>query len=101
MTFKKYIMIFGVKLAIRQRQLNFLLYGQLGESYQVSQSVGKTIIILSFRVGTSNNKNIDHRVKETCSIMSTQVTEGTDHISVLCHSTMSTALNICFLCILL
>ena len=27
--------------------------------------VGKIIIILSFRVGTSNNANIDHQVKET------------------------------------
>ena len=26
------------------------------------------IIILSFRIGISKNKNIDHRVKETCAI---------------------------------
>ena len=32
------------------------------------------IIILSFSVGTSKNKTIDHRVKESCAIMSTQVT---------------------------
>ena len=50
-----------------------------------SQSVGKIIIIiLSFQVGTSTNKNIDHRIKETCAIiMSTLVTCKTDHISLL------------------
>ena len=32
------------------------------------------IIILRSWVGTSENKNIDHRGKETCAIMSTQVT---------------------------
>ena len=31
----------------------------------------KKIIILSFRVDVSKNKNIDHWVKETCDIMST------------------------------
>ena len=36
-----------------------------------SRSVGK-IIIVSFRVHISKNKNIDHRAKETCAIMSTQ-----------------------------
>ena len=42
-----------------------------------AQSVGKIIIIiLSFRVGTSKN-----RIKETCSIMSTQVT----FTSLYCH----------------
>ena len=43
------------------------------------QSIGK-IIILRFRVGTSKNKNIDHGVKETCAIKSTQ---EIDHISLL------------------
>ena len=52
--------------------------------------VGKVkMIILSFWVGTSKNKNIDHRVKKPCAIMSTHVTCETDHIS-LC------ALNFCF-----
>ena len=46
---------------------------------------------LRFRVGISKNKNNDHRVKETCA-----VTYETDHISVLCHSTMSSAPNFCF-----
>ena len=39
------------------------------------------------------NTNIDHRIKETCE----QVPYETDHIFVLCHSTMSSALNFCFL----
>ena len=39
------------------------------------RSVGKIIIIiLSFGVGISKNKNIDHGGKETCAIMSIQVT---------------------------
>ena len=33
--------------------------------------------ILSFRFSTSKNKTIDHGVKETCAIMSTQVTYET------------------------
>ena len=38
-------------------------------------SVGKImIIIVSFKVGTSKSKNVDHRGEETCAIMSTQVT---------------------------
>ena len=40
--------------------------------------------MLNFRVGTSKTKNTDHKV-----IMSIQVTYETDHISLLCHSTMS------------
>ena len=59
---------------LRRRQFNYLLYGQSGELCRVSRSVGKIIIILSFRVGISKNKNIDHRVKETCAIVSTQTT---------------------------
>ena len=59
--------------------------------------VGKImIIILSFRVGTSKNKNIDHRVKETYAIMSTQVTCETNHISTR-DSPKSDVLNFCFL----
>ena len=41
------------------------------------------LIILSFGVGTSKNKNINHGVKETCAIMSTQLTCEIDHISLL------------------
>ena len=44
----------------------------------------------------SKNKNIDHRVKEICAVISTQVTYETDQIYVLCCSTMSSALNFCF-----
>ena len=57
------------------------------------RSVGKimTIIILSFRVGTSKNKNIDNGVKQTCAIILTQVTYEIDHISFL-----SSALSFCF-----
>ena len=63
--------------------------------------VNKIIIILSFRVGTSENKHIDHGVKETCAIMSTQVTYEIDYISLLWDSTIPNALSFCFLCILL
>ena len=52
-------------------------------------------------IGTSKNKNTDHRVNEIRAIMSVQVTYETDHISSLRDSTMSNALNFCFLCILL
>ena len=48
------------------------------------RSVGKImIIILSFWIGTSKNKNIDHHVKESYTITSIQVTCETDHISLL------------------
>ena len=48
------------------------------------RSVGKIIIIiLSFRVGTFRNKSIDHQVKETFAVISTQVTCETEHISLL------------------
>ena len=50
------------------------------------------IKMLASRVRTSKNKNIDH---------SAQVTSETNHISVLRHSTMSSTVNFCFLCILL
>ena len=74
-----------------QRQLNFLL--AVGRIIS-GQSLGKIIIItLSFKAGASKNKNIDHGVKVTCAIMSTQVTYETDHMSVLCHCTKSSALN--------
>ena len=63
--------------------------------------VGKVIIIiLSFWVCTSKNKNIDLQVKETCAIMSAKVTCETPHLFT--HDsdlTMSSALKFCFLCI--
>ena len=52
--------------------------------------------MLSFRVDTSKNKNIDHGVKETFAIMSTQVTYEIDHVVLLRDSTISSALNFCF-----
>ena len=64
------------------------------------RSVGQIIIImiiLSFRVGTSKSKNVDHRVKETCAIRSTQVTYETAYISLLRDSTMSNVLNLFFM----
>ena len=51
-------------------------------------------------VDKSKNKNIDYQVKETCVIMSTQVTFETDHNPLLSDSTMSSAPNFCFLSIL-
>ena len=62
----------------------------------------KKIIILSFRVGKSKNKNIDHGGKETCAFMLTQLTQvtyETDHISLLQDLVISSAQNFCFLCI--
>ena len=36
----------------------------------VGRSIGKIIVFVSFRVGTSQNKNIANRVKEICAIIS-------------------------------
>ena len=72
--FKKYFLIYYIL------KLKILAVGRVISD----RSVGKIkIIILSLRVGTSKNKNIDHGVKETCAIMSTQVTYEIDHISLL------------------
>ena len=49
------------------------------------------IIILSCRVATSKNKNVNHPDKETCVIMSTQVIYKANHIFLLCGSTMLSA----------
>ena len=62
--------------------------------------VSRIKINLGFWVDTSKNKNIDHGVGETCAITSTQITCEIDHISLLQDSTISSALNFCFLCIL-
>ena len=81
---------------IRRRQRNCFVVRAV-ERIISGRLLGKIIIkILSFKGGISKNKNIDHRVKETCAIMSAQVTYETDHFSVLRHSTMSGALNFCF-----
>ena len=47
-------------------------------------------------VSSSKNKNINHRGQEACPIMSTQVIHETNHISLRCDSTMSSALNFFF-----
>ena len=63
--------------------------------------VGKIIlVILSFRIDTSKNKNNDYRVKETCTIMSTQFTYETDHLSLLRDLKMPSALIFFLLCTL-
>ena len=63
----------------------------------LGQSVSKIIIIfLSFRVSTSKNKNADHRVKQTCTIRSIKATYEIYHTSLLRDSTMSSALNFCY-----
>ena len=54
-----------------------------------------------FQSQQSKNENADHRVKETSTIRSIQVTYETDNISLLCVSTMSDGLIFCFLSILL
>ena len=64
------------------------------------RSVGKIILILSFRVNISKNKNFHQKVKETGAIMSTKVTYEINLISLPWDSTISCALNFCFLCIL-
>ena len=58
--------MFGL-FSFRLRPLNFLLYW---ESRELILMIIKS---LSFRVGTSKNKNTDHRFKESCATMSTQV----------------------------
>ena len=58
--------------------------------------IGKIIIILSFRVDTSKNKNIDLVKKNTRAIRLTHVIYETDHVSLLQDSTISSAQNFCF-----
>ena len=55
-----------------------------GQNYvcSIGQCQNNNNKILSFWVGTSKNNN-GHQVKETCAIMSTQVTCETEHISLL------------------
>ena len=64
----------------------------------MGRSIGKIIIIiLSFRVDTSKNKNIDHLVKKkTRAIRLTHVIYETDQVSLLQDSTISSAQNFCF-----
>ena len=53
------------------------------ENYFWSVGRQNIIIILSFRVDTSKNKNIDHEAKDTCAIKSTQNRYQINHISLL------------------
>ena len=62
--------------------------------YACSNIFKLRIIILNLRVGTSKNKNIDHRGKETCA-------NESNLISFLRDSMMSSTLNFHFLSILL
>ena len=57
---------------------------------------GYFYLMFQFQGRQSENKNTDHWVKETCATMSVQVTYETDHISLLCDSTVSNVLNFCF-----
>ena len=50
------------------------------------------IIILIFRISSSENKIVDHLLKETCAIRLVQVTYETNHIFILHDSTMLKAL---------
>ena len=86
------------KAFIRRRQLNVLVLQAVGIMIS-GRSVCK-IIFLSFRDDISEN-NADHRVKETCAIMSTQFEYEIHHVSLLQDSTTLSALNFCLLCILL
>ena len=86
--------------------VRLLVVRSVGRSvgWLVGWSAGRSaskIIILSFRVSTSNNENTDHQVKETCAIRSMHVTYETDHISLLRDSTVSNVRNVCFLSILM
>ena len=65
-----------------------MLYAPSEELYQVGRWVGKIIAILSFRVHTSKNKNIDPWGKETFAVMSRQVTYDIDHFPLLRDSLM-------------
>ena len=86
-----------VELVLGESNLIFCCAGSRENHFgSVGRSVGK-MIILSFSVGTYKNKNIDHRVKETCTIMSTQVAHESKRISLLRDSTTSSALHFCLL----
>ena len=69
--------------SIRRNQPNFFVVWAVARIIS-GRSDGKIVIILSFWIGTSKNKNIDHRSKEACAIMTRQVTYETDYISLLC-----------------
>ena len=74
-------------LLLGKSNLIFLLYGQPGKLLNNYKII---IIILSIRVGTSKNKKLI-----------IEVTHESKHICLIHDSTMSSALNFCFLSTLL
>lgn len=62
-------------------------HGRVVGKINFGQLANRIIIILSFGVSIYKNKNIFHRLKETCSIISKQLTYETKHISLLRGST--------------
>ena len=82
--------VFWLSLALLAEGNIILVVWTVGR-IMLDWSVGK-IIILSFRLGSTKNKNIDHWGKEAYAVMSTQVPYEIDHISLLRSSTMSSAL---------
>ena len=76
-------------------------HGRVVGRINFRQLAKRIIIILSFRVSISKNKNIFHWHKETCAILSKQLTYETKHISLLRSSTMSSKLHFCLLRIFL
>ena len=68
------------------KQLIFCCTGSQGNYFGLVSQAQK-IIIISFRVSTSKNKNANHWVKGTCAIRSIQ--DETDHISLLCESMLN------------
>ena len=95
---------------LSRRQLKFLFYGQSAKWFRVGRPAGIVVIIIiiiiviiiiiiiiiirSVRVNTSK-KNINHRVKLTCTIMSRYKTEL---ISLLCDSSISSLLKFFLFC---
>ena len=83
-------------LLLRQRQLNFFCMGSQ-ENYFLSVGRQNMNNNLKFQGQQGHlKKNADHRVKETCAIISIQVTYETNHISLLHDSTMLNALIFVF-----
>ena len=88
------------QLKIHKVKATLFFVGQAVERIISGRSVGKIILILNFRFGLSNSKNIDDGIKETCATMLTKGTYEVNHISLLWDSTISSALDFCLLCIL-
>lgn len=99
----------SVWMIIRRRQLNCLFAVRAVGRIISSRSVSKMIIILTFRVGLSKTKNIDHQSKDTSAIFSLTIQNKNSAINVFlpflfdfflhksAHLTKSTFFNIKFL----